>query len=143
MEDKYIRMLDAKDLLESFNIKPHWYDRLLRPFRRVAAHLREKKDNLTIKCQRFRRGWAYWDVWDIDDWFLQMMPQILDHFQKHNQGYPLEVGSAEEWDNILSRMRELLQKMQKDETYSVTTEGIAAKDEFFELFSKYFYDLWW
>lgn len=108
--------------------------------------------------------------WQIDDWFIQTIkPILVDYREKHYSvpividNYPyiacteedkiMQKDNEEKWDGIINRMIELLDDM--DETspkYDVdeyehnwekqNKEINAAKDEFFGLFSKYFYDLW-
>ena len=42
-------------------------------FYRIRFLIRELPWKLRRNWQRFRRGWAYSDVWDIDYWFMEML----------------------------------------------------------------------
>jgi hypothetical protein len=116
------------------------------------------------RCQRFRRGYAYSDVWDIDFWFKQTIKPMLIHLRDHGIGIPWELYNHEDeneridWENILTEMIECLDLMDEDaaqehlgiddddhsiESYQKVTELMDTnKDRFFELFSKWFYCLW-
>lgn len=116
------------------------------------------------RCQRFKRGYAYSDVWDIDFWFKRTIKPMLVHLRDHGIGIPWELYNHEDeneridWENILTEMIECLDLMDEDnvqehlgiadddhsiESYQKVTELMDAnKDRFFELFSKWFYCLW-
>lgn len=107
-------------------------------------------------------------TWEIFDWFTETMRHILTEYRKHHNGSPWldanDEGDAihDKWDAIVDRMIELLDLMDeknpiydidfpddeagREEWLKITKENnekmYAAKDEFFELFSKYFYHLW-
>lgn len=102
-----------------------------------------------IKQIRFllKNGYDVYATWETCDWFVEKMKHIFNEYLTHHWGYPNEFKSNEEWETIICRMIELLEKMNYLD-YSVKDyekliqERDAAKDEFFELFSKYFYNLW-
>lgn len=111
------------------------------------------------RCQRFRRGWAYSDAWDIDWWLRETLVPMLRHVAENGKTYPMDT-TPEAWRQTLLHMADLLrrscaddileEKYGLDEIATLSFEEmkeaseIAAKNknEFFELFSKYFYDLW-
>lgn len=86
--------------------------------------------------------------WDTYSWFIDNMKDILTHYRKHHIGYPLGI-TCEEWDSNIDKMISLLSDMEEwnpkyedlsiEDTYRETEK---AKNEFFELFSKCFYNLW-
>lgn len=115
------------------------------------------------RCQRFKRGWSYGDVWDIDAWFIRTVKPMLIHLRDHGIGIPSELyvdGENERvnWENILTEMVGCLELMDEnaarehlgilDSDYSFESYKKARdlmeenKDRFFELFSKYFFALW-
>lgn len=148
-------------------------------------------NNIKWKVQRFKRGYSDSDVWNLDNWFLNVMPKMLKQLKDNMHGCPYDFYNAEtetsdfeKWEKILSRMIFLLREM-NDETMSFKNpyaeemskyleEKYSSnkqieedspemaeltknymreeerrqidiklrKKEFFELFSKYFYDLW-
>lgn len=95
--------------------------------------------------QRSKRGWTEYDAWNIDVWFMETMESMLTYYRRHHVGYPPDI-SEERWDEIIDRMIFLLKEMQKDDICVDFEQDfknkMTNKDEFFELFSKYFYALW-
>jgi hypothetical protein len=99
--------------------------------------------------------------WETFEWFIAVMREILINYRNNRMGTPVvipdyniddlisENKNIEIYNNILNEMIELLDKMDEcNSTYNgVSLEEMhsamnAAKDKFFELFSKYFYTLW-
>ena len=116
------------------------------------------------RCQRFKRGYAYSDVWDIDGWFMDTIKPMLIHLRDHGSGVPWDLYNHEneneriDWENILTEMVECLDLMYEDaaqeylgiadndysaESYQKVNDLMdEKKNRFFELFSKHFYSLW-
>lgn len=94
-----------------------------------------------------KNGYDIYAPWETCDWFVEKMKHIFNEYLTHHWGYPCEFETGEEWETIIRRMISLLEKMGylddsiKDYEKHIQ-ERDAAKDEFFELFSKYFYNLW-
>ena len=99
--------------------------------------------------------------WETFKWFIAVMREILINYRDNRTGTPViipdyhtddlisENKNIEIYNNILNEMIELLDKMDESNlAYNdVSLEEMhstmnAAKDRFFELFSKYFYTLW-
>lgn len=53
-------------------------------FYRIRFLIKELPWKLRRNWQRFRRGWAYSDVWDIDYWFMEMLEPMLRHLKEHH-----------------------------------------------------------
>lgn len=120
---------------------------------------------IKYRWQRAWRGWADCDTWAIDDWFMEVMPQMIKHLNQTQQGYfeLLKDGTEEDnarlWSYTLNKMHYLLTEMNKD-TCSQQCEynykdaeywprrkeiedyRDKCKDEFFEMFSEHFWRLW-
>ena len=110
---------------------------------------------LKYRVQRALRGWADCDAWNIDTWFLEVMPQILQNLKDNLHTHPGTMTEAE-WNSILGTMIFLLSEMNEDtcSQRNDTSDNFFyreralfnyrdhCKDEFFKLFSKYFWDLW-
>lgn len=114
------------------------------------------------RCQRFKRGWACSDVWDMDDWFMRTVKPMLFRLRVHGISFPIEFKDRTEWEAVLNEMIACLEFMDEDNVYALlgfceiedykrmTKEDHENayrimeenKNRFFELFSKYFYDLW-
>ena len=172
----------------------------------------QKKREKKSRKERAKQGYASSDVWDIQYWFMDIMPRMICDMKKGMVGCPASLcedgndGHAA-WELILDRMIFLLREMNEEtcsqknefeeqwwknycefekkyglfgeklrtkeekakdkkthcrtahfprelpeyketaEKHSKREEDLAAyrdkcKDEFFELFSKYFWDLW-
>lgn len=121
-------------------------------------------DSFRARCQRFKRGYSYGDIWDMDFWFMRTVKPMLIHLRDHGIGIPNDLyldGAENEraaWEAVLTEMVECLDLMNEDAAekylgiegkgYSVETyQKVNAlidekKNRFFELFSKYFYSLW-
>lgn len=83
--------------------------------------------------------------WDIPVWFVETMKSLLQDFLENNNGYPDYLfNSFEEWQETIKEMICLLDTMDADLAYDQDHgEILKNKDQFFELFVKYFYNLWW
>lgn len=99
--------------------------------------------------------------WETFGWFIAVMREVLTNYRDNRMGTPVvipgyniddlvsENKNVEVYNGILNEMIELLDKMdESNPAYKdVSLEEMhsameAAKDRFFELFSKYFYTLW-
>lgn len=108
-----------------------------------------------------KHGYSLAARWKTFEWFIAVMREILINYRDNRMGTPVvipdyniddlisENKNIEIYNNILNEMIELLDKMDEcNSTYNgVSLEEMhsamnAAKDKFFELFSKYFYTLW-
>ena len=118
--------------------------------------------NLRACYQRFKRGWAYGDVWDMDVWFIRTLKPMLIHLRNNGISYPFEFNDRSEWEAVLDEMIGCLDFMNED--YCIEFLGFGAvdyykcitredwdrvymimaknKNRFFELFSEHFFDLW-
>lgn len=113
---------------------------------------------LKWRYQRFIRGWADEDTWDIDWWFIKTLSPMLKKFKEDNDANPFKL-SEEEWDTILDNMIYYLEGMNEegavnqlygeganltvDDYKKISNHMATSKEKFFELFVQYFYDLWW
>lgn len=108
-----------------------------------------------------KHGYSPVAQWETFEWFIAVIREILINYRDNRMGTPVvipdyniddlisENKNIEIYNNILNEMIELLDKMDEcNSTYNgVSLEEMhsamnAAKDKFFELFSKYFYTLW-
>ncbi|MDY6430998.1 MAG: hypothetical protein SPL00_04330 [Bacilli bacterium] len=111
------------------------------------------------KKQRAERGFSDYDVYNIDYWFLSIIPEMLDELIKHNEGFPsfLEEEYYEEnnlnlskisdskrreilsiclnkWRNILTEMRDAFKEAKEDScSYKNKYE-----EEYDSLYEKFF-----
>ena len=117
-----------------------------------------------------KNGYDEYAEWETFNWFIDTMKPILKNYNANRYGTAIVIDNyfellesgedadernEEAWDDIVNRMIELLDLMDECnpkydteigcdiDIYKKNNEEMcAAKDEFFELFSKYFYDLW-
>ena len=136
----------------------------MRLYYRLKNKLLYDIDSLRARWQRFCRGYSYGDVWDMDCWFMRTVKHMLIHLRDHGIGIPNDLyqeGAENEraaWEDVLTEMINCLDLM--DEGNAEKYLGIENNDfsiddynkkwalmeenknRFFELFSKYFYNLW-
>lgn len=109
-------------------------------------------------CFLLKHGYTDLMWWDTSDWFISGMRDALLNYRYNRKGTPIVIPdyspeNSEKneyvWNNTLDRMIEYLTYM--DETNSIYHDIDLKvqyemmeyyKDKFFELYSKYFYNLW-
>lgn len=108
-----------------------------------------------------KHGYDEYATWETFDWFIDTMKDILTYYRNNHYGYPVAPNFNDmmqeelniEYDKDLDKMISLLNDMDENsskydaEEYDKDIkkkydEIYAAKDEFFKLFAKHFYDLW-
>lgn len=118
------------------------------------------------KKQRAERGFSDFDVMDINEWFLMIIPEMIDELVKHYQGYPswmeheyrnknnlkqieLNNKQQEEMDKTcMKKWTSILKKMKKtfiragESGYSNAYNNPNRKKAL-SMFAKYFDDLWY
>lgn len=146
-----------KQTVSISKIKWTLWDKITMPFYVVRNSFRNKLQKIRQGCQRFKRGFASEDVWGIDTWFISTIRPMLDHLLENHCGNPYTIDN-EKWEAILQEMIDCLELMNEEEArdylgimnedYSLESSKKIGelmnlkKDRFFELFSKWFYDLW-
>lgn len=88
------------------------------------------------KKQRLERGFDDTELWNLDSTILKFTLPRLKRFRECTIGYPSDFKSYEEWQVCLEKMINAIEKILEDDK-----SDEAYKD--FELFKKYFFDLWW
>lgn len=130
-----------------------------------------KRIPLYLKNIRYliKYGYDEYATWETFSWFIHTMRAILTDYKLSHSSYPILIdnypmNSADTddeskalreknnqiWDDIISRMIELLDLMDENnpkyEEYcdfrKTNKEMNEAKDEFFKLFSEHFWNLW-
>lgn len=105
-----------------------------------------------------KHGYSPVAQWETFEWFIAVMREILINYRDNRTGTPIvipdyhtddlisENKNIEIYNNILNEMIELLDKMDECNYLTYNNASLeamnAAKNKFFELFSKYFYTLW-
>jgi hypothetical protein len=106
------------ELLEDLNKRDIWYKELFLILRvRIEQFFDIPRDVYRFfkrGIQRWSRGWADEDVWSINGFLSEIIPQMLKRLKETKQGIPMVVGKmsndeevkqAEElWDEILNNI---------------------------------------
>lgn len=115
----------------------HWYMN----FKYIPLYFR-------LMHHLIKYGYDEYAIWETFYWFIETMKSILTSYRKKHWGHPMGM-DEEEWDGIIDKMIALLNDMDEcnpkydEEDYNKKYDEMnAAKDEFFKLFSEYFYNLW-
>ena len=134
-----------------------WWEKLTIPFYRAGYFLQSLFARFKWRYQRFLRGYACADVWDMDRWFIRTVKPMLQNLLEHHNGYPSEL-TDEEWNAILQEMISCIGLMDEDSAkihLGVSKDDFGSqsyelvykcmydnKQRFFELFERWFYCLW-
>ena len=140
-----------KDKLEN------WWYTIIRPYWRVKNRIRDVYWSIRYGFQRMFKGYDSVDTFETFAKFIDRYTKILTEYRKNHVGY---VGTMtnEEWEAIIDEMlyhlhymdeqnvEEELEKDVPDDWHACqkTIDCIMEmhKNEFFKLFSEYFYNLW-
>ena len=150
-----------KELQETLDPEYTWYEKLFSPFTKLKVRLEEKREEKRFRRQRAKKGYADCDVWEMRTWFIYTARDILMEMYEKVDNHPNEL-AFEEWREILKRMAYLLELMdvwddsalRKELDISKDKKGdnviellneqrMEAKDEFFSLFNRWYYHLWY
>lgn len=120
-----------------------------------------KGENRRRKRQRAALGYADCDVWEMRYWFVKTLKPMLIELSQKTYDHPEEI-TFEEWQEILlcmadrltymdvfddSAIREKLNIAPNDNSQqaliAIDAKITKAKNEFFELFNKWFFHLWY
>ena len=71
-----------------------------------------------LKCayQRATKGYCYRDLWNIDNWFLNVFPNMLNEFNKIKNSYPSKLENEKEWTNIINELVYYLKNADTEQT---------------------------
>lgn len=84
--------------------------------------------NIKYSWQRITKGYCDKDLWNIDGWFMDIMPNMLQQFKENRHGSPGILGTDyvnadgircndtchQEWDEILDKMIFLFREMNEE-----------------------------
>ena len=93
--------------------------------------------------QRRTRGWDDSDTWSLDHTIAKFVLPRLKLFRKIDFGYPAGL-TSEEWNWILDEMIWAMEFNASGEKWeSLNEDDYNRAQRGYELFGKYFLDLWW
>ena len=156
---KNVKFTSYKDIWENNPLKPKWnlWDKITIPFYRFRRLIVDTYYRIYHGFQRMFKDYDDYDVFELFSSFTNRYGKILTDYRKTHTGCPSEF-TNKQWEAIIDEMLYHLKFM--DETYIKNSlcEGMPEhwlpdslvvyeimerhKDEFFKLFSKYFYNLW-
>lgn len=156
---KDVKFTSYEDIWQDNPLRPKWtfWDKITIPFYRGRQIISDTYYRIRRGFQRIFKGYDDYDVFELFSGFISRYNKILTDYRKTHYGYPADL-TEEKWDAIIDEMLHHLKFM--DETYVEDSlcEGMPEhwlpdnmvvyeimkrhKDEFFKLFSKYFYNLW-
>ena len=103
------------------------YEKKQRGFENPKEKYKRWKRNIKFFYQRIKYGYCDSDVWNIDYWFLNVMPGMLQQLKETTHSYPcfpnIVYGNGmsedinkgmKQWDDILSEMIFLLNEANED-----------------------------
>lgn len=107
--------------------------------------------NIKYSWQRITKGYCDKDLWNIDNWFMSLMPDMLQQFKDTRNGSPAALGTEymdengilcndechAEWDKILDEMIFLFREM-NEETCQKKNPYEAEHDRVFREFEERF-----
>lgn len=133
------------------------WDVITTPYYKLKWWVRDAYWKIRYGFQRMFKGYDSVDVFETFSKFRERYIKILTDYRKHHIGYCSEM-TEEEWDNIIDEMIYHLKYMDEEavtdelerdvpDNWSASHKTVGEildnhKNKFFELFSKYFYDLW-
>jgi hypothetical protein len=102
-----------------------------------------------LKWQKITRGWDDSETWCLRAPFARFILPRLKRFKQLKAGHPYDI-TAEEWDIILDKMIFAFESVIKEEDSKDYNEPIeqsierwAKIQEGFDLFGKWYLQLWW
>ena len=71
-------------------------------------------NNCVSAWQRIKYGYCGLDVWNFDDWLLNIIPSILTKLKKEGHSYPANMANRDEWCAYLTEISECFYQAQED-----------------------------
>ena len=147
----------SEEMKEIFTGKESFWDSIKYFPWRLGFKIKNLYYQVKYGFQRMFRGYDDTEVFNMDMTFIDRYLKILKDFRKNHCGYPPSI-TNEQWDDILDEMIKHLSLMTEDNVKTELKKGMSDsfkpdyktvseimdrhKDEFFKLFSKWFYNLW-
>ena len=133
------------------------WDTLSSPYYKAKREVRELYYKIKYGFQRMFKGYDAVDTFETYSRFIERYTKIIQDIKNHHNGYPAEL-TEEAWDIVLEEMlyhlyymdeAHIENELEKDvpDDWAVNLKTVYEimekhKNTFFELFSKYFYNLW-
>lgn len=135
--------------------KPRWYKFAYYKTKRV---IEDSLAEIKFAWQRVFRGWDDRAEWSLDHYLAKLIPEVLHMMLKINRGYPVslypegtnfenvpkEVDDAckKKWKEILIKIIEGFEEYRESECLLSSDNELKKFNEGFDLFKKYYQNLW-
>ena len=102
--------------------------------------------NIKMKYQKLIRGYSDIEIWNLDITTAEWIIPRLKYLKEHTCGYPPDLETFEEWQEILQKMIDAFE-LYACESETIDEAQLKTENEIIEegiqLFGKYFRALWW
>ena len=142
---------------KKMNVFEKVWDIITTPYYKAKWWIKEAYWEIRYGFQRMFKGYDSVDTFETFSKFIERYTKILSEYKKYHVGYCATM-TEEEWDAVIDEMLYHLKYMDEEtvteeleknvpDDWSASYKTVNPilekhKDAFFELFSKYFYDLW-
>lgn len=133
------------------------WDNICWPFYRIKHWLKDIYYEIRYGFERMFKGYDSVDCFEIFAKFTERYEKILKEYRKYHYGYPADM-TVEEWEHVIDDMIYHLHYMDEENVNLELSKGMPEdwtpssktvyeimerhKNDFFNLFSKHFYNLW-
>lgn len=133
------------------------WDVITTPYYKVKWKIKEAYWEIRYGFERMFKGYDSVDTFETFAKFIERYSKVLTELRNNHYGYPGTI-TEEEWDNILDEMiyhlrymdeETVTEELEKDvpDDWTASAKTVYEimdkhKNEFFKLFSEYFYNLW-
>lgn len=153
---KHSVFMSSRDKTFKDKIEDFW-DAITTPYYVAKRYCKNLYWQIRYGFERMFKGYDSVDTFEIFAKFIERYSKVLKELRNNHMGYPCDL-TDEEWNNILDEMlyhlhymdeQHVIEELEKDvpKEWSPSQKNIDEimdkhKNEFFKLFSKYFYNLW-
>lgn len=71
------------------------------------TNIKQYFHNRKMAKQRAKWGWCVEDTWDIENWLLRVLPEMIKYQREHTNGTPVDLNEIQ-WDGILAEIEHSL-----------------------------------
>lgn len=86
-----------KNVLKFYPLRKRYY--LTHPWEFIS----QTWCNLRAAGERITKGFAARDTWDLDNYLLELLPNMIEHLKNNTNSHPGDFNTFEEWQNVLQK----------------------------------------
>lgn len=87
--------------------------------------------DISCAIQRARKGYCYRDLWNIDLWLFELLPNMIKDFKNNMSGYPYNYESMKDWQAELDFFISILEQYNNNDFSTYT------QDELYQIIMKW------